>query len=244
MPLIPLKTSAERLFQRRPHRLERRRIARGLDPRQPVAGIRGEQPGQIPGFGQPRPMRQRPAQILSQPRADLAGKSVRCLQPALELRRVCGQPERLQLHRAAIRVLPHQHEVARIGHQNEAIAVPIAAHLSAHRRQPGVITRGLHLDHAAFGHLPRARPTLLHLLRRIEPKVGMPRPLIGQLADAEHPGLEHPADGIQQIGQRPIARPLSGSSAGGADSLQVGEVILNRCCQSCRRFGHDSSCPL
>ena len=100
--------------------------------------------------------------------------------------------------------------------------VPIAAHLSAHRRQPGVITRGLHLDHATFGHLPRARPALLHLPRRIEAEVGMPRPLIGQLADTEHPGLEHAADGVQQIGQRPIARPLASSPAGGADPLQIG----------------------
>ena len=59
-------------------------------------------------------------------------------------------------------------------------------------------------DHASFRHLPLARSSLLHLLRRIEAEIGMARALIGKLADAEHLRLERRADGIEQVRQRPI----------------------------------------
>ena len=62
-PTLALKADAEGLFQCRPHRRQCRRIARRLDPRQRIAGMRRQQPSQILRLGQPRPMRQCPAQI-------------------------------------------------------------------------------------------------------------------------------------------------------------------------------------
>ena len=141
-------------------------------------------------------MRQCPAQIFPQARADLTGKSTRTLQSLRELRRTCRQPERFELSRSPRRILAYQHEVARIGHQHQPIAIPIAAHLIARRSQPSVIISRLHFNHAAFGHLSLFRLPFLHLLCCIQPKVGMPRPLIGQLTNAKHLGLERRADGV------------------------------------------------
>ena len=56
----------------------------------------------------------------------------------------------------------------------------------------------------------------------------MPRALVGQLADAEHLGLERGADGVEQVRQRPVARTLPGRAAGGVDSSEVGEIGLDR----------------
>ena len=77
--------------------------------------------------------------------------------------------------------------------------VPVAAHLIAVGRQPGIVTDGLHLDHAALRHLSVARPALLHLLRRVEAEVGMARALVSKLTNAEYLRVEHRADGIQQV---------------------------------------------
>ena len=46
------------------------------------------------------------------------------------------------------------------------------------------------------------------LLRRVEAEVGMSRALVGQLLNAEHLGLQRRAHRVQQIHERPIARPL------------------------------------
>ena len=100
-------------------------------------------------------------EIFTQAGADFAGEGARFLQPPRERFRAVSQPEGLQLRRPANCILAEQHEVARIGHQHQSIAAPVAAHLIAVCRQPGVITGGLHLDHATFRHLPLAWPALL-----------------------------------------------------------------------------------
>ena len=124
-----------------------------------------------------------------------------------------GQPKRFKRSRSSSRVLADQHEIARIGRQHQPIAAPIAADLIARRCQPSVVVRRLHFHHTPFGHLSLFRLPFLHLLGRIQPKVGMPRALIGQLAYAKHLGLERRANGIEQARQRPIARPLAGRAA-------------------------------
>ena len=105
---------------------------------------------------------------------------------------------------------------------------PIPADLIAHCREPGIVIGGLHLDHAALRHLPFARSALLHLLRRVEAKVGMTRALVGKLADTEHLRFERRANGVQQIGERPVARPLPGRAARRAHPSEIREVRLDR----------------
>ena len=68
--------------------------------------------------------------------------------------------------------------------------------------------------------------------------------LVGKLDDAEHLRLERAADGVQQIGERPVARPLPGRPTRRPHPPQIGEICLNRRRQSCRRFRHWSSWPL
>jgi hypothetical protein len=56
----------------------------------------------------------------------------------------------------------------------------------------------------------------------------MARALVGELADAEHLGLQCRAHRVQKIRERPVARPLAGGSARGADPPQIVEVRLDR----------------
>ena len=187
-------------------------------------------------------MGQRTGEIFAQARAQVAGEGARLLQAALKRLSAASQPESLQLRRATRGVLAQQHEVARVGHQHQAVAAPVAADLSALRREPGVVCGRLHLDHAALRRLPLARSALLHLLGRIEAEVGMARALVGKLADAEHLGLERGADGVEQVSQRPVAGPLPGCAAGGVDSSEVGEIGLDRRRQFGVRFAHRLCC--
>ena len=225
---LTLETDAERLLQRRTHRRQRGRVARRLDPRQTVARVRGEQPGQVLRLGQRGAMRQGPAEIFAQTGPDAAGKRARRLQQMVELLGVMGQPEGLELCRQAVGVLAHQHEIAGVGYQDQSIAAPVAADLIAVGGQPGVVIGGLDLDYAAFGDLPFAHPAPLHLPGGVEAQVGMAGAVVGQFADAEDLGLEHSADGVEEGGQRRIRRPLAGRAAGSAQAAQVAEVRLDR----------------
>ena len=52
--------------------------------------------------------------------------------------------------------------------------------------------------------------------------------LLGQLADAIHPGPQRAAHGVQQIVERRIVGQLSGAAARRPDAAQLGEVLLGR----------------
>ena len=54
------------------------------------------------------------------------------------------------------------------------------------------------------------------------------RALVGQFAYAKHLRLERRADSVQQISERPVARPFVGRATGGAHPSEVGEIRLNR----------------
>ena len=74
----------------------------------------------------------------------------------------------------------------------------------------------------------------LDLLGGVEAEVGMAGALVGELSDAEYLGLQSSADVVEQIGEGAVDRPLAGCSAGGTDTPEVGEIVLDGGCQ----FGH------
>ena len=189
-------------------------------------------------------MRQGPAEVFAQTGPDPAGEGARLLQQTVELLGVGCQLERFKLCRQAVGVLAHQHEVAGVGDQNQAIAAPVAADLIAIGGEPGVVIGGLDLDNAAFGDLPFAHSAALHLPGGVEAQVGMARAVVGQLADAEDLGLERCADGVQQSGQRRIRRPLAGRAARRAQAAQVAEVGLYRRREFHCRYRHGSVAAL
>ena len=135
-------------------------------------------------------MGQGAAQIFPQPCANIAGKRAGCFQAPGEVCGIAGQAEGFQCGRVAGGVFADQDEIAGVGHQHETVAAPVAADLLALRSQPRIIMRGFDFDDAAFGDLSFLRLALLHLLGRIQAKVGMARALVGQFADADDFGLE------------------------------------------------------
>ena len=88
-PLV-LEADAERLFKRGADCREQWCVTRRFDTREPVAGIGGEQPGEVLRLGQRGPMRQRPAQVLAQARADFLSERMGMLQTPEEILRVFG----------------------------------------------------------------------------------------------------------------------------------------------------------
>ena len=203
--LLVLEPHSERLLQCRADGLERLRIALPLDPRETVAGVGRQQPGQVLRIRQRRFVRQGAGKVLAQARSKAPRRGPRRLQQPVEPRLGGGQPEGLQLHLVACRVPAHELELPQVGRQDQAIARPVAVHLLMHfTRTEGRLGR-LHLHDPAFRNLPLARLALPNLLRRVEPHVGMARALVSELDDAEHLRLERPADGVQQVGERGIA---------------------------------------
>ena len=172
-------------------------------------------------------MRQRPGQVFDQTGGHFIGEDTRRLQLAGERLRAGRQHEGFQRSFPAGVVRDDQRKGAQVGHQNQIVAAAVAHHLLANRRAAGVFTGRLHLHDAAFRRLPLPRAAALHLMGGVEAEVGMAGALVGQFADTEHLGLQGGADGVEQVRQRPVARPLAGGAAGGVDARQVGEVGLN-----------------
>ena len=85
-----LEADAERLFKRGAHRREQWSVTCRFDTREPVAGIGGEQPGEVLRLGQRGPMRQRPAQVFAQARTDFLSERMGMLQTPAEILRVFG----------------------------------------------------------------------------------------------------------------------------------------------------------
>ena len=170
--LVALEAHAEGLFEGRADGVDGRRVARGLDTREAVAGIGREQPSQVLWLGQSGLMGQRATEILSQARADFAGECARLFQRKIERGLAVGQTEGLEHRTASGRVRADEHEVARVRYQHPLVAAPVAVHLIAVRDQPRVIASGLDLDNAALGSLPFPGSPLLQLLGRVEAEVG------------------------------------------------------------------------
>ena len=116
----------------------------------------------------------------------------------------------------------------RVGCQNQPVAVPIAAHLIAFGRQPSVVGHRLHLHHAALRNLTVTWSATLYLSGGIEAEIRVSRTLVGKFADAEDLRLERCPDGVEQVGERCIARPLPCRAARSANSGEIGEVGLGR----------------
>ena len=156
------------------------------------------------------------------------GEGAGFLQLPVEVLRVGGQPERLELCRLPRRVLADEHEVPIVGDQDQPIATPIAADLIAFGGEPSVVIDGFDFDHAVLRHLPLARLAALHLLGGVEAEVGMAGAQVRQLPDAEHLGSEAAADRVHEVFERGVARGFGGGAAGGADASQMLKIGFDR----------------
>ena len=188
-------------------------VAGSLDPCESVACIRGEQPGEVFRLNERGSVREGAGQVLSKRRADLAGERAGILQHGRERLLGVGHAKGLQLGGVSLRVLAQQDEIAGVGDEDEAVSVPVAADLIAFGGEPGVVVRGLDLDHAALGELSLARLSALYLPGGVESEVGVSGALFGELAYAEDLGLQGCADGVQEVGERAVSGAFAGGSA-------------------------------
>ena len=149
------------------------------------------------------------------------------LQAGVEIGGGVGQAEGFQTDGLAAGVLAHHHEVAGVGDQHLAVTLPVAADLLAVGGEPGVVGYGLDLNHAALGELAPAlllTAAALGLAGGVESEVGMSGALVGQFGDAEDPGAQRVAHGVEQVGQRAVSGTFAGSAARRPNPAQVGEV--------------------
>ena len=190
------------------HGGQRRGVAGPFHAGQPVAGVGRQQPGQIFRFGQRRRVGQGAAQVFAQADADRVGEGAGMLQARVEIVRGIGEAEGLQTDGLAAGVLPHHHEVAGVGDQYLAVTLPVAADLLAVGGEPGVVSGGLDLHHAALGELAAALALLLGLAltagalglaRGVESKVGMAGALVGEFGHAEHLGAQGVAHRVEHV---------------------------------------------
>ena len=65
----------------------------------------------------------------------------------------------------------------------------------------------------------------------MKPEVSIARALAGKLTDTEHPRLDGRSDGVEQVCERPVARPLFGLAAGCAYPPGISGVRVD-----CRRW--------
>ena len=235
--LLALEADAQRLLQRQPHRLERRRIVSRLDPRQPVAGVGGEQPSQVLRLRERGPMRQHAGEIFDEARAGRAGEGAGLLHVPPKLVRAFCQPEGLELL-GAPGVCANQHEIAEVGYQHQPILFPVTADLGAISRKPSRFGGGLDLDHAVLRRLPLARLALLHLLCRVEAEIGIAHALVRQVAYRKHSWLQRTTHGVQQVRQRRIVGKFSRATARRAYLSQLVEVGLDCSPQLLTRSRH------
>ena len=173
-------------------------------------------------------MRERPAKIFAEARANLVGKSARLLQPAPEVVSALRQPKGFELCRIARPVCAHQDEVAQVRYQYETVAAPVPAHLIRFGGHAGVVLHTLHLDDASLRDLSLPRAALLDLLRRVEGIVRMAGTLIRPLENAEHLGLQRVSDCAKQVRQRRVVGALPSPATRGVHPTHVGEVRLDR----------------
>ena len=124
-------------------------------------------------------MGQGAAEILAQTGANLTGEGAGFFKQAVEVFGAVGEPEGLEPDRPAGGVRSEQDEVAGVGDEDEAVAVPVAADLVAGGGQPGVVAGGFDLDDAALRRLAFAGPAALDLLGGVEAEVGMAGALVG-----------------------------------------------------------------
>ena len=185
-------------------------------------------------------MGQRAPQVLGQRRADLVGKCARVLQLLVEVGGGLRQPKGLHLGCFACGILAQQHEIVGVGDQHQPIQAPVLADLVAIGGEPRVIAGRLDLHDPALRKrpLPPLELSLGHLLRGVQAEIGMVGALLGQLADAEHPGFQGRTNRVQQVGQRRVVRRLGRAAARRPYLADVVEVVLDGSPQSVATCRH------
>ena len=115
-PGLVFELDAQRLLQGGADGGERWRVAGGLDPRQAVAGVGGEELGKVTWLGDGSAVGEGAAQVFAKGGSFLLGEGARMFQPLFESPRALRQPERLEFGGLSVRILAEEDEVAVVGH--------------------------------------------------------------------------------------------------------------------------------
>ncbi len=142
---------------------------------------------------------------------------------------ILGQAIALQHDAVALGILADQQELPQVGHQHQAIQVPVAGHLIARRDGGGVRGGPLDLHHAAGGQQAgqRVRRALTRqLIGGEQCPIGQPSPGATGVDDALHARPQVAAHLVEQGGQGGVVGGLLHARAGEMDRAQVPGVRL------------------
>jgi hypothetical protein len=128
---------------------------------------------------------------------------------------------------AALRLLADDEEIAQVGDDDEAVGLEVFGDLLRLGLQPGVVRDGLHLYHAALGHLPLPRRAALELAGGEQAEIRVSGTGILEIGETEHAPPQIGADGIQQAGESSIVGPLGRTGAQAVRIVQSREIVFN-----------------
>jgi len=201
---VALEGDAEGFLEGDANGVERGQVG-ALDAHAGIAGVGGQEPGDIFGVGQRRAAEHDAPQVFGEALGVLVGEEVWVGRPEGGFR--CREAVALQVARRAVGVAADEQEVAVVGDQHLAVAGEVFGDLAAGGDLRDVVGQTLDLKHAAGGDLGGDRDRVgvfSELVGCVEAAVGDAGAKIARVHDAAHFGLEGCADGVEQVGQRSV----------------------------------------
>ncbi len=232
LALGALEGNPERPLEGRAHDVQIGQLGvRALETGEGIARVGGQEPGHVAGLDERRVVQQHPGQELGEAGLQLLRELGRLGRERPEFFLAGGQGEALQVLAAAELVAPGDQELAEGGDQDQAVALPVVAHLAAGGDDLDRLSGRLGLDDAALGQdvgRDLAHVGLGQLRGGEQAVVREAGAQVLQVLDAEHLGLEFAADLVEQILQRVVERYLAGARAHGVDLVDLGKVSPDR----------------
>src|SRR5262249_42014088 len=144
---------------------------------------------------------ERAHQIFAKGDSNMLGRFSWCRNKLPERSRILGETKSFALLHLSIWPFADDDKVAKVCNDHEPVSREISADLFRVRRQPGVVSQWLHLNHAALGHLSLAWLALLELTFGVKAEIGMPSAGVAEIGKAKHLAFQGLANSVQECGE-------------------------------------------